>query len=872
MRKFIVVGSSLFLSLFVTAMPLLGDEKDYLMKEIRKASSEGYCVKPIEQLLDTNTPQIVSREMKIDLAKAQVECVRRAKGMLVSLKLPVWGHDFAFGDRQVHHYERTWGTCFSVARPLPDIIKNIDKSHAAGKKATFYIEGCLAPTTMLLMPGRVAWKTPCSDWYANYYWHRRDEWLGFSGTSKEHQRWIGQQLKLLAELGFDGGYVDSTLSSQNNVLEVDSRRNKQYLASGGWTEIQKMIREYPDFVVGMNGYSNPYIDDAVLKYNMLPMCEFGASPSNWAAFRNTVNGFSLVCYNTPGILWDEMERALKKAKVPANKRQGYVDLGYAVSISHKISPCARKTSISPKIKTFAHTYSDYIFSPFCEVYIAQNRVACEVEHFLALRRHDNGKKDAILHIYSTTPEKILKNVKVKINLKDLPLPKPLTLTYLRPGKKPEQLKFNETGGNLETVIPEVDAWGIMIVGAPLFPQIKTVEVQKRAKGGTYIVPLKIKNPFQRNYSISFLCPSGWSATSTTKLPAEKSFALPVKVSVPADCPNGLYAITPVLTDEFGNKMATWPIQFKVEKSLSFRFYPPFIRTPSKKPKTVKLEITNNTNVKFSGNVAVSFPKGWIKEKRLNTVRIAPREKAFLEISIQPQDCRIKLWDFKDIPVEFKWDFGGKKESYKGFLRALPSFFYVFGSDPLNIFREGEYRPTGFEQTIVMEMSSADALRNLEDNYGTLWITKENYAEHKGRIREFLKKGGGGVVTGVSIEEKDILPVEIGEEKTKEHLKLLKSPLTEDICRLRKSFAGKFKAKEIKPKKWGKVIATWGDGTPAIVVSQKPGMRVAFVASRLEGDYEFGCRGKKTVNEKWKKNLWLISALYSELFRWSAGIQ
>jgi len=81
--------------------------------------------------------------------------------------------------------------------------------------------------------------------------------------------------------------------------------------------------------------------------------------------------------------------------------------------------------------------------------------------------------------------------------------------------------------------------------------------------------------------------------------------------------------------------------------------------------------------------------------------------------------------------------------------------------------------------------------------------------------------------------------------------------------------------EVKPKVWGRVIAQWSDGSPSIVVSRRPGLRVAFVASRLPGDYSFGQQakplGRSPFKQNWRTNLWLMAAVYNELLRWAAGL-
>jgi hypothetical protein len=71
-----------------------------------------------------------------------------------------------------------------------------------------------------------------------------------------------------------------------------------------------------------------------------------------------------------------------------------------------------------------------------------------------------------------------------------------------------------------------------------------------------------------------------------------------------------------------------------------------------------------------------------------------------------------------------------------------------------------------------------------------------------------------------------------------------SGLTEAVRPLRPRFAGSFPTVRITVKDWGETIATWDDGTPALVVSQDPQRRVAFVANRLPGDYRTA--GSKTA--------------------------
>jgi hypothetical protein len=102
------------------------------------------------------------------------------------------------GPRDVAALGSSWGMCFGVARPVirPEAV---DFWHDRGNRAAFYLEGCLSPISMVLMPGQRQWVTPASIAYANAYWHNNQESsftitgrcgiIGYSWRGGESTRW-----------------------------------------------------------------------------------------------------------------------------------------------------------------------------------------------------------------------------------------------------------------------------------------------------------------------------------------------------------------------------------------------------------------------------------------------------------------------------------------------------------------------------------------------------------------------------------------------------------------------------------------------------------------------------------------------------------
>jgi hypothetical protein len=251
--------------------------------------------------------------------------------------------------------------------------------------------------------------------------------------------------------------------------------------------------------------------------------------------------------------------------------------------------------------------------------------------------------------------------------------------------------------------------------------------------------------------------------------------------------------------------------------------------------------------------------------------LASRAQAGFDLAIQPPRIAADLWGFQDLPVQVRWSGTGGEGVLVRPLRAFPAPFQVFPGDVLKIFRQEEFGPWPFPDMEFQPGGLDDALKSLKGGYAALWVDEDTAALDPMELRKFLERGGGLVVTGASLLDPSLLPVEVGPPTTKRDLTLPPHALTEAVRPLRSRFAGSFPAVGVTVRDWGEVIATWDDGTPAIVVSREPQRRVAFVASRLPGDYRFGDGGIGPGKELWPQNLWPIAALYHDLLRWAAGL-
>lgn len=872
----------------------LPSQLNLLKKELRRAYEEGYDTTPIEILLKPEICSEIMDEAKINVEESRLSAIRRAKGMLISLKLPKWAHECRFigkwkdsdienfPSQDLSYFGREWGEWFCVARPTYGVLNRIDKWHAQKKRVAFYIENCLSPITMVLMPERSKWYSSFSKKYVSQYWHYGEEWWGFSGGFPEFQKWMATQIELLARIGFDAGFLDSSLSTETQEEQDILMKSPDLKTAGGWVELQGILKKYPKLVLFLNNLGNTFIDDSIIKYNTIAVSEIGLfSPEK-------VFTLSSSAYNSPLGVWCY-------TRLLPSSNQEYIDLAYAVSISHKINVCGSDLSPAPKIREFIQKYSDYIYHPANEIYISQERmksIPSGIKYLISQRHLSLDKRLLIVHLYNTSLAEKKMDIGLTLDLSNINLPQPSLITYLTAENEPVKLKGVKTGSDLNILVPNLWGYGVIVIGEPIFPRIEEVEQVpkgwlyqiKVAKNiGEFMLPLKIKNIDKRKWIISFNVPKGWKVIpQKEEITEDKDLSL--SISVPGNCKEGIYAITPIFTDENGNFASVWPIQIEITSPLTFKYSPAFGYRKGKK--TIKLRVTNNTDKKIDNlNLKVEFPKGWIDSEVYNVQELEPKKSIEISLLLNlPLLKDAKLWDFKDFESKINWSFGKEKGEEILSFRVFPTSIYVFPGDVLGIFKEIAWYLSGFPELRFIKGRGQDALSFLEaGNPSVIWLRGDDkyYRSHRlfrGSLKEFLKKGGGVIMVGkidltvdLTKEEVELLPVEIGEECEKENLKLVQSPITKDIYNLKKEFSGKFKALKIKPKEWGEVIATWGDGTPAIVISKKPDLKVAYVSSYLEGDYDFGEGEPGRITEKWDQpsNLWLIKALYYELFRWAS---
>ena len=763
--------------------------------------------------------------------------------------------------RDVVFLSRRWGIPWSVARPSVS-LSEIENYHRRGRKVAFYIEGALSPTTMILLPGRVKWRTPFSNQYANAYWRDGKEWWGFSGTFLEHQEWIAKQIELLARMGFDGGYIDSALSSKNNAYEQNVVKNTQALRRGGWIGIERVIKKYPHLVVGLNNFGNSFIDDPVLKYNMPAMYELKGRPLS-SEFYEEIRRFARENFNAPLWCWLSLRSSLRK----------YTNLVYGVLLAHKINLVSSGINPDPEFQIFAREFSLYILNPANELFVSQERLevfSSDLKYVLLSRKLLSGKTQLVAHLFNLSSSE-RKNVEISMDTEGILLPTPLKITYLTPGNEPIELKYKKNLRGLRFTLPYLKTWGVLVVGAPVFPSIESRFIETTS---SFTFSLQVKNFSGRKYLLSFLVPERWKIYPAKMNLTEESQSVQIKVAIPEGYPEGLYAITPVLEDEFGNRISTLPTQVRIVPPLSFVWDPPYISSPSRKEQLIKLRVSNNTDKRIKTELEIKPCQGILEEGINEKVELPPRQSSVVEVRVKPEISDINLWGFRDVYLKVSWRSSNRKGTANVPLRLFPAPFRVYPGDILKIFRVNEYSPWGFPQLIFSPGGIKEALEKIDKGeYCMVWIDEYNARDFSSEeIKVFLKKGGGMVLTSTTYSDTTLLPVEPGKRSLRKKLILLRSPITEPIFRLKREFEGEFKVMEVqRVKKGGKVIATWEDGSPAIVISEKHGKRIAFVGSRLEGDYTFGKRGEKFIEENWQKNLWLITGLYNQIFRWTVGI-
>lgn len=832
------------------------------------------------------------------LLKAR-ESLLRAKGAIISLKIPRWAKDLRYyytdvglGRERVESLDPYRGVVFMSegewalkgfpetqplwyrcnCRPTVDGVRLIEKFHAEGKRVGTYMSGGMMAITYVLLPdSEENWTDDFMRAYAGHYWHgERERFWGSRGPSSEwnsdlpapltFSKWMISQLEFAQRIGFDFIHLDE--------------------AFGRYPEAHKLWEQNPNFIVCPNNLARTYVDEENWRFGWTAMGESLGHPSAWDEFHK---GMRLRSLRSRNINWWGWHTYTPFDEV-------YQNLSYATTLANKGTDVSHSNPSEEYIK-FSRRFSDYIYGPYVDIYVPQNIVraidAPEPLRIIVNRRVLMGnREEMIVHLLNIRPETIcLRKIVIEVDCSDFNLRWPPKVSLATPefGTKPLDAKVE--GCKVRVEVPEFKTWGLVVIGEALFPY---VELSLKSRNGVTVVNLldnafapgseieveaKVEHATPTDYSISLHVPEGWKYEET----GSAGDALLFRVTpLFAEKDKG-YAITPIITKE-GESIPSWPLMLQAKDIVCFRVTPPIAESPYVKT-DYELEIKNHSDKAGILRLALRPPNGWKSDRTMLETNIGAGETRRMSLSMITPDYRLRLWDQLDVDMPLDWSFQGLKGSDSVRIRVFPARFYVYSK--------------GIERKIMHSYPNLYFIDDLDEarsalksgKYVTLWLANQEPEEYGGLVGEFISMNGGVVWMGEPFPS-DNCPATLEERnlksKTIRYLKFQGEPenrILAPALRKRSIYESEesFRVYMVKAKGWGKTLAVWGESpesssnvienTPAVIISKDPERRIVYIGSDLEATSEEAYRFEDRNHHE---SHWYQTYIFYSLLNWSSG--
>ncbi len=822
-----------------------------------------------------------------------VEHLLRAKGALISLKLPRWARDLRYyymdvewGGEGVESLDKHRGVVFMSGRewslegfprtqplwyrcscrPTVDGVRLIEKHHAEGRRVGTYMSGGMMAITFALLPdSEENWTDDFMKAYAGHYWHdTRERFWGARDPSSEWNRdlplpltfskWMISQLEFAQRIGFDFIHLDE--------------------AFGRYFDAHKLSERNPNFVVCPNNLARMYIDEENWRFGWTAMGESLGHPSSWDDFHRRMRMRSLRCCNINWWGWH--------AYTPFD--DAYQNLSYATTLANKGTDVSHSNP-SPEYVSFSRRFSDYIYGPYVDVYVAQD-VAKPIDTRESLRIIVNrrvlssGREEIIMHLLNTSPETpFLKNVSIELDCSCFNLKWPPEVSFATPEYGVKNLEARVEKRKIRIEVPEFKTWGIVVVGEKLFPSVE-LRLKKRdgvqvvnALDNAFIPGVEIEVEAEAegftDYSLSLHVPEGWKYEEAGSQQNTRLFKI---MPLFAEKNKG-YAITPVASRN-GESMPSWPLILQAKDIVCFRLIPPMAESPRVKA-DYELEVKNHSGRSGTLRFAVKPPEGWEIGETVYETRMEAGGSSKIPLSMITPNYHLHLWDQLDVDIPVDWEFLSLKGSDSLKIRVFPACFYVYS--------KGVERNTMHSYPNLYFIDDLDEAKQMlkKGRYVALWLVNQDPEEYGPLADEFISMKGGVVWMGepfssvncpVTLEEKNL------KSKTISYLNTVKSILKPALRKrtLYESEDG-FKTCRVKTKDWGETIAIWGrppdgfsgniENTPAAVLSKDTGRRIVYIGSDLEATFEEKYRFEDRNHHE---THWYQTYVFYILLNWASG--
>ena len=832
------------------------------------------------------------------LLKAR-ESLLRAKGALISLKLPKWAKELRYyymdpvwGKESVDGLDRRRGVAFMAGsewalggfpdsqvnfwnrcncRPTKEGIDIIEKFHEQGIRVGTYMSGGMMVMTYALLPdSEDDWTDDFMRWYAGAYWHGpRERFWGARGTSSEWRgaepppldfsRWMMKQLEFAQRIGFDFVHLDE--------------------AFGAYPEARELSERDPDFVMCPNNLARMYVDEKGWRFGWTAMGESLGQPSEWDSFNEKMRRRSMRARNIPWWGWHTYEPF----------EASYQDLTLATSLANRGTDVAHSNP-SDECVEFTRRFSDYVYGPYVDTYVSQDMVRplngpTSLRIIVDRRVLLGGREELVVHLLNIDPGlKSVDKIGLEVNTSGLNMKDQPAVTLIAPADEPKALKSSISEGKLRFEVPGIKTWGVVIIGEELFPRVE-IRLVKRAgvpvsdafdngfAPGRHIqVELRVDPSGRSEYAVDLHVPEGWEYAKVRN--DGNTYVYEV---VPLFARRGRgYAITPLVTKD-GVAAPSWPLVLQAKDEISLRLVNPLGESPGV-TSTHELEVRNYGS---PGEIKVKIGPldGWEIEGDEFKLQLETGETKKVTFRTRPRDYQLRFLDQLDVDLPAEWESHDIRGSTKLRIRIFPARFYVWS--------EGVERRIMHSYPNLYFLDNAEKAKSMlkKGEHVAIWLVDQDPSEMSAVVDELAAAGAGVLWMGEPFPG-DNCPVEAeGGELTSKFLRYLEMPgekedkLLSPARRKRALFESEtgFKAARVKPKDWGKVLGVWPktpqskiddpDTFPAIVISGIPKKRVAYVGSDLE----------TTSNENYRfedrnhhESHWYQTYAFYLLLCWAAG--
>jgi len=922
------------------------DERDLyglleaIQREATLAEQEGYAWLDVgnelkrAQALLTQLQQTKKYEGGFDPQRTKLlvevkERLLRAKGAVIALKLPEWARELRYGwpSRIVPHPENetdniralatlshTWALpgqwvamwyCCNC-RPTAETIQKIEEYHDAGIRVNAYMSSN-APITYALLSqfqiglgGEEAWQDDYMKRYCSAYWSSHDygppfapgqrsaarfwgaraqsnEWGWWQPAGHDFARWMISQLEFAARCGLNNIHIDSCW--------------------GGYGEHRRLLEKYPEYVTCPNNAGTIYIDQQAFRFGMVAMSETLGKPSEWDEFYARMRKQCRAFYNIPwwGYLYVFDEGFL-------------ANLSFATTLANKGSDVSYSNP-SLQYAVFSRQFSDYLYGSYVDAYVAEDVLTAlaapdSLRTVVNRRVLQSGQEELIVHILNINPEvPALPDISLEVDISELPVKHSPTVTLATPESGSQVLESTVKDGVISFQVPEVNIWGLVIIGETVFPAVSLELISrgggeisqplddKFVPGEELIVAARVEELGLAEYSLDLHVPEGWKyqLVNQDEAGVHTFQVLPLFAKKDAG-----YVITPVISKD-GQAMPSWPLRLQARDKIDFRLVPPMAESPGVK-RDYELEVKNNSSagvVKF----CLQPPAGWLVDNTEFELDLQAGEARKVSLSMIPPECGVKFWDQLDVDLPVQWSFQEITGTQVLQIRVFPAVFSIYAEGVAKDIMQGY--PNLYYKDSLEEAKAA--LQNGE--YVTLWLVNQDPDEYGPVVDEFIEMGGGVVWMGepfpgdncpVTLVEKDVrakmLNYLLGEQVRVTFDEDVRDGESSQTILELKDIKGNYQSADgylahlVEVKDWGRVLATWGahvlyarrtpevlsppqmEGAPAVVVSADPEKRIVYLGCDMEATTEDSYHFEERLH---RQKQWYQTYIFYCLLNWTA---